>query len=174
MYNRQGTVTHCNHLRQAAQLDERRHQNDIRRSVDQMGQSIAIEHQEPDIRILLEGVFGHGAEILIVMAYSQQRELTARSASTGHSCREAPLRPCRTSPVLSLAEKPHFWMGYFDRGVAVAQICCDAWHVGDIVQGEIRHELVHLQKQRQGLTDATRRAQYGDLSVLLRCRNGKR
>ena len=64
-------------------------------------------------------------------------------------------------------------MGYFDRGVAVAQICCDAWHVGDIVQGEIRHELVHLQKQRQGLTDATRRAQDGDLSVLLQCRNGK-
>mmetsp|Transcript_15307 Transcript_15307/g.33140 ORF Transcript_15307/g.33140 Transcript_15307/m.33140 type:complete len:218 (-) Transcript_15307:241-894(-) len=55
---------------------------------------------------------------------------------------------------------------YLDRGVAVAEISSNASHIGNIIQAQLGHELIHLQQQRQGLADATSSTQQCHLASL--------
>lgn len=53
-----------------------------------------------------------------------------------------------------------------DGRVAVAQIRCHANNIGDIIQRQLGHELVHLEQQRQGLADASSGTQQCHLAGL--------
>lgn len=55
---------------------------------------------------------------------------------------------------------------YFDRGVAVTEVLRHACGIGDVVERELRHELVHFQQQCQRLTDPARRTQDGNFGAL--------
>ena len=54
-------------------------------------------------------------------------------------------------------------------GVAMAQICCHARNVRDIIERELAHELVHLQQQRQRLADAAGCPKQGYFELRLHC-----
>lgn len=59
----------------------------------------------------------------------------------------------------SSARNPAATTPHLDGRVAVADVGGDALHVGDIVQRQLGHELVHLEQQRERLADAAGRAE---------------